>query len=113
MMKKVLFLTFLFFASFLFINNYKAKDDSCSFHKSFKDISTTNILSKFNENVLKTISKICTNDICTYSLSNDYKQMINNHKENVLESIKNEDKKIELSLKGIKIDAIYFKDCIY
>lgn len=109
---RVLFSIFLIIISFIFINRYKAKSTSCNLYKKYKDISTLNFLDKFSLNESKNILKICTNDICTYSLDEDYKGMLIEHKNKIINKTRNEDIKIEIDLKGIKIDTIHFKDCI-
>ena len=109
---RVLFSIFLIIISFVFINRYKAKSTSCNLYKKYKDISTLNFLDKFSLNESKNILKICTDDICTYSLDEDYKGMLIEHKNKIIDKTRNEDSKIEIDLKGIKIDTIHFKDCI-
>lgn len=112
MMKKVLFSIFLIVSLFVFINSYKAKIDKCLLYKTYNNISTTNLLKIKSNSYLKNIKKVCTKNICTYNLDNDFNYLIKSHISNVLETIKNDDTKIDLNLKGIKIDTIYFKDCI-
>lgn len=112
MKNKVLFSTFLVIISFVFINSYNAKDNFCHFEKYYNDVSTLNFTNKFKEDFINKIKKICTNNICTYNLSNDYKRMIDNHKDSVINHVIDEDKKMIMNLKGIKIDTIYFRDCI-
>lgn len=112
MRKKVLLSTFLIILSFIFINTYKAKTNICNNYQHYNNVSTFNIQNKLSKEAIKDIFKICSNNVCTFNIYNDLNNLLRSHQENVLEKIKDEDKKIVYQLKGIKIDTIYFKNCI-
>lgn len=113
-MKKVLLSTFLFLIFFIFVGTYKADTNKlCTNMKSYKNLSTRNILDKLSYNEIKNIKKICSDKICTYNLNSDYNKFLSNHENKISNLYRNEERKIVIALKGIKIDTIYFKDCIY
>lgn len=111
MRKTVLFLTFLFCINILIISIPRAKEKSCKIQKIYDRLTTKNYLNELTDIEIKNIERICTNNICNYLLDKNIKRFIINHEEEVVDSIKDEDKKIESSLKGVKIDKIYFTSC--
>lgn len=112
-MKKSL-IFFLFLTALFSIINFRprAKSVLCHLSKDFKDVSTKNILSKYNYEYLKNVEKICTNDICTYNLDNNISILLKKHENSYLANVKDFDMKETLKLKGINISKIYFKGCI-
>ena len=109
-MKKVLFSTFLFLIIFTLKSN--ASSFVCKDYINYDYLSTNNIFNYLASDDFTKIKKICTNNICTDKLHSNNKLFLIDHEENVLRLIKNDDKKIEIKLKGIKIDKIYFNECI-
>lgn len=113
-MRKLLFSTFLILLSFIFISSYHADTSAnkCYLIKYYNNLSTRNIYNITTYNELKNIKKICTYNICTYN-SNNFERLISEHEVNIINSVNNDEEKIKINLKGIKIDTIYFNDCIY
>ncbi len=112
-MKKFFFL-FLFLAC-LSINTYHA----ISLNKCTKEIYPTNLNSKEiiqylkKENLISTINKICSTEICSSinmaNLESDIKNFIDKN----ITYLKNKDEEIGMSaeLKGFKIDKIIVYSC--
>ena len=112
MKKSLIFFLILILIIFMQNNKYSAKVNTCSFVKEYNKLSTNNMDSYFKGEKIKDIKKICTNKICTYNLDNNIISLKNRHTKNVLDKIINDELKIKLSLKGVKINAIYFDCCI-
>ena len=112
-MKKPLIFFLFLFVLFSFLNfKTSAKSNSCSLNRSFNNLSTRNVLKKYNFDYLKNIEKICTDVICTYNLDNDIVSLMKRHENNYINNIIDIDKKEFYTLKGVVINEIYFKGCI-
>ena len=103
----------IFFLSlFLFIISDKKTSalDKCADFKVYNNLSTINYKHIIDVDV-KDIKKICTNDICTHNLDNNYYYLIKRHINNVVNSTHDIDLIEAIKLKGIKIDKVHFNYC--
>lgn len=79
-------------------------------YASYDDVTTKNILTKFNENVLNNISKVCTYEYCDYLDVTRGEDGIFNYVSKYLKTLNDEDIKNTLKVKGVKITKIIFKE---
>lgn len=79
-----------------------------SYNSNKDNLNTNNILSKYSEE--DNIKYICSYNFCDYLRSDNLKRSIEIFKDKYIKSIKNDDIKNTLKVKGIKITKIVFKD---
>lgn len=105
-MKKIcIILTILLF---IILNVNTAKANKCTNYKTINNLSTLN----YKEFSYEDILKICTDEICTYLLDNNVDNLFKRHHQSYVSSINNQEKREWFNVHGVKIDTIYYLDCI-
>ncbi len=102
-MKKVLLTLALLISILGIITNIFANNENSI---SFDDVNTINFIKKTEHINVQSIKKICSYDYCDYLMQPLTSKSIEHFTENYLHTIKDEEEKSILKIKGIKITKI-------